>query len=160
MPRRRQGGERTFETVRERYQEWSQNRPPEPKADWTPSGLEPGSPMPRIVFTAIGVGTCAVLLVLAAISFWRAYWWADAGREAATIGYVVIGAFLLVAGIGGMAAVLSFIARDAVELSGFAAIVLAATLVPSGGSAAAAVVEHLLHVFYDTAAVGVSERAT
>jgi hypothetical protein len=107
MRRRDQGGERTFETVRERYEEWSQNRPPKEEADWTPSGLEQVSPMPRIIFAAIGVGTGLVLLALSAISFWRAYWWADFGREPATIGFTVIGAFLLVAGVGAIAGVLN-----------------------------------------------------
>lgn len=107
MKRREQGGERTFETVRSRYDEWSRNQPDPAPREWSPSGHQPNASMPRIIFAAVGVGVGLLLLLLAALSFWTAWRWADAGREPASIGYIVIGAFLVVAGVGAIAAVLN-----------------------------------------------------
>jgi 4-amino-4-deoxy-L-arabinose transferase-like glycosyltransferase len=107
MRRRQPGGEQTFETVRSRYDEWSRNRPHPAPAEWSPSGHQPNSSMPRSIFAAIGVGLGLLLLLLSAISFWRAWRWADFGREPAAIGFIVVGAFLVVAGVGAIAAVLN-----------------------------------------------------
>src|SRR5690554_307777 len=105
--KRTQGSERTFDTIRDRYDNWAVNRPPRPVAayeDWTPGGPEPQVSMSKIVTTAIGVGIGVVLLILAGIAFWTASQWNDFGREPAFIGYALTGFFLVVAGLGGIIA--------------------------------------------------------
>jgi hypothetical protein len=112
--KRTQGGERTFDTVRSRYDAWAENRPASPVAhdeNWSPRGPQGGMSMSRMVFAAIGVGIGVILLALAAYAFYVASWWAGYGREPATIGYIITGVFLLVAGIGGILATLNHIFR-------------------------------------------------
>jgi hypothetical protein len=112
--KRTQGGDRTFDTVRSRYDAWATDRPPRPTAqydDWSPSGPEEGVSMSRMVFAAIGVGIGVILLALAAYSFYVASWWAGYGREPAVIGFTTTGVFLLVAGVGGIASTLNHIFR-------------------------------------------------
>jgi hypothetical protein len=112
--RRSQGGDRTFETIRSRYDTWAEDRPPRPVdygEDWTPQRPEPGLSMGRMIPLAIGVGTGVLLLILAALSFWNAASWASYGREPATIGYTLTGCFLIVAGIGGILATLNHTLR-------------------------------------------------
>jgi hypothetical protein len=105
-----QGGDRTFDTVRSRYDTWAENRPPRPVAsyeDWTPHGPEPEISMGKMITTAIGVGVGLLLLILAALAFYTASNWAAFGREPAVIGYTLAGCFLIVAGVGGILATLN-----------------------------------------------------
>jgi hypothetical protein len=113
MRRRRDGAESTFETVRARYDAWAASRPPRPAYDasWSPREPEPPLAMGKLVLTAIGVGTGVVLLALAGYAFYSAAWWADAGREPAAIGYATVGVFLIVAGVGAIAATLNHMFR-------------------------------------------------
>jgi hypothetical protein len=108
--KRSSGGQRTFETIRSRYDRWAENPPPRPVdtgEDWTPRRPQSEMPMSRMITTAIGVGIGVVLLLLAAYAFWSAAWWFDAGREPAAIGYMATGTFLVVSGIGGILATLN-----------------------------------------------------
>lgn len=107
--KRSQGGDRTFDTIRSRYDTWAENRPERPVSDepWTPYQPEPGLSMGRMIPLAIGVGTGVILLALAAFALYTAFWWAGNGREPATIGYTLTGVFLIVAGIGGILATLN-----------------------------------------------------
>jgi len=63
------------------------------------------SDMSRLVFAGIGFGIGVVLLGLAAYAFSAASYWGSFGRDGAQVGYSLVGFFLLVAGIGGIAAV-------------------------------------------------------
>jgi hypothetical protein len=104
-----QGGDRTFETIRSRYDTWAEHRPPrsvEAYEDWTPHGPEPEVSMSKMITTAIGVGIGVLLLLLAGLAFWTASNWAGFGREPAVIGYILTGCFLIVAGAGGILATL------------------------------------------------------
>jgi hypothetical protein len=112
--KRTQGGDRTFDTVRSRYDAWAEDRPPRPAAsddNWSPRGPETGVSMSRMVYAAIGVGIGVVLLALSAYSFYVASWWAGFGREPATIGYATAGTFLVVAGLGGILGTLNHVFR-------------------------------------------------
>jgi hypothetical protein len=113
MSRRRDEGDRTLETIRDRYDAWSVDRPSISSApsSWTPSGHEPKSAMPRMIIAAIGVGVGLVLLILAGLSAWSAVQWAGHGREPAVIGYTLIAVFLTVAAIGGIAGSLNHALR-------------------------------------------------
>jgi len=105
--KRTQGGDRTFDTIRSRYDNWAEDRPPRPVAayeDWSPRGHEPHMSMGKIITTAIGVGIGVVLLILAALAFWTASNWAAFDREPAVIGYIVVGSFLT---LGGLSAILA-----------------------------------------------------
>jgi hypothetical protein len=113
--KRIRGADRTFDTVRARYDAWAQNRPPRPVedySDWSPR-REPETElsMGKIILTAIGVGIGVILLVLAALSFWAASQWSAMDREPAAVGYIVVGCFLIVAGVGGILATLNHIFR-------------------------------------------------
>jgi hypothetical protein len=102
---RGQGGDRTFETIRSRYDAWAEDRSSvgAGASSWTPSAHEPQSAMPRMIIAAIGVGLGLVLLILAALSAWTAAQWAEMGREPAVIGYILITVFLCIAAIGAIA---------------------------------------------------------
>lgn len=92
----------TFETVRRRYDEWQQMKPPvQRRARPQPSGPTTGSTMSKMILTGIGVGTGLVLLVLAGLSFWAAASWGGYAHQGASTGYTVVGVFLTIAGIGG-----------------------------------------------------------
>ena len=60
--------------------------------------------MGKTLFSAIGIGIGVVLLLLAALSFVNAAKWAGYARGGAFVGYSVAGFFLVLAGIGGIAA--------------------------------------------------------
>lgn len=111
--RKKGTGDRTFETVRARYDAWAETRPPRPAASetWSPRSPEPVFSMGKIILSAIGVGIGVLLLVLAGLSFWTASRWAAFDREAGVVGYVVIGMFLIVAGVSVIAATLNHTLR-------------------------------------------------
>lgn len=58
----------------------------------------------KLLFTAIGVGIGLVLLTLSAISFYAARTWIDIARDGASVGYGLVGFFLLIAGFGAILA--------------------------------------------------------
>lgn len=107
-------GDRTFGTVRARYQDWfgSGGRRPLPgrtisEGRHDSDSQASGGDMSKMIGTATGVGIGIVLLVLAAISYRNAGWWNGMGRDGATVGYAVIGFFLTVAGLGAVLATLN-----------------------------------------------------
>lgn len=95
----------TYGKISDKYDEWEEMekaRPPRatvPKV-YTPepeSKLEMG----KYIFTAVGLGIALLLLILAGLSFWTAGEWAGYARNGATVGYTLVGIFLLIAAIGG-----------------------------------------------------------
>lgn len=103
--------ESTYGRVRQKFEEWEDiqaNRPPPPRVvrPQRPYTPEPrtGAEMGKTLFAGIGFGIGAVLLLLAGITLATAASWAGYARDGAAVGYTVAGLFLLVAGIGGIAA--------------------------------------------------------
>lgn len=103
--------ERTYSKVSEKYDRWIESEANRPTRDYlrrddpyTPPKSRGDSDMSKMVFTAIGVGLGVVLLVLAGFSFYTAASWGELGRDGAQVGYNLVGVFLLVAGLGGIAA--------------------------------------------------------
>lgn len=104
--------DRTYGKVQQKYDEWielEKNRPARAYLrrddDYDTPPQNPGdSDMSRMVFTAIGVGLGVILLALAAFAFYTAASWGDYGRDGASVGYTLVGVFLLIAGIGGIIA--------------------------------------------------------
>jgi hypothetical protein len=106
MNHRRDDGTRTFDTIRDRYDDWDhpdRARPPSSRGLFQME-RQADSPIGRIVMTVIGVGIGLVLLGLAGYAFWTAAWWSEVGRAGATTGYRVVGFFLVIAGAGCIAA--------------------------------------------------------
>lgn len=75
---------------------------------------EEGLPLPelsegtaRVVFTAIGMGIGLLMLVLAAVSFAASRSWAEVDRDGASTGYALPVLFLIVSGLGCIAATLN-----------------------------------------------------
>jgi hypothetical protein len=106
MKNRHDEGTRTFDTIRNRYDDW--DHPDRVRATGS-RGLfqierQKDSPVGRIVTTAVGVGIGLILLGLAGYAFWTASWWNEIGREGAVVGYRVVGFFLVLAGAGCIAA--------------------------------------------------------
>jgi hypothetical protein len=103
--------ERTYGRVAAQYDEWTRLESQRPERDHlrrSDPALNPvttdSTDMSRLVFTAIGVGIGLILLALAAYAFVTAASWADVGRESATVGYILVGIFLSIAGLGGIIA--------------------------------------------------------
>jgi len=103
--------ESTYGRVRRKFDEWEDiqaNRPPPPRviAPRRPYTPEPGteSEMGKSLFAGIGFGIGALLLLLGVLTLATAASWSGYGRDGAAVGYTVAGLFLLLSGIGGMAA--------------------------------------------------------
>lgn len=63
--------------------------------------------MSRILPAVIGIGIGVALLLLAVASFAKAATWGGLGRDGAQVGYTLIGIFFVIAGGGGIAAILN-----------------------------------------------------
>jgi len=103
--------ERTYGKIRQQYDEWVEMEENRPERDhlrrtdtFTYEPAEGNTDMSRLVFAGIGIGLGVVLLLLSAYAFHTASYWAGFGRESAQVGYILVGFFLLVAGLGGIIA--------------------------------------------------------
>lgn len=93
-------GARTYDEVRRKFRDWHDTRPPaKPRRRYSPSKplLSPG--ISRALLTAIGAGIGVILLVLAALSIWRASMWGTIDRGGGAVGWGLVGFFLIVAGL-------------------------------------------------------------
>jgi hypothetical protein len=106
--------ERTYGRISQQYDEWVEGEAARPEREYlrrtdptVPSAPRGESEMSRMLFAAIGVGIGVALLALAGIAFYTASAWADLGRDGAQVGYNLVGVFLIIAGIGGIAATLN-----------------------------------------------------
>lgn len=104
----------TYDDVRDRYDEFLEIQSRKPVLQRTLPPQKPFSPeagsesdMSKNLFAAIGVGIGVVLLALAGYAFYVASVWGDARLSGAATGYVIVGFFLTLAGLGGIAATLN-----------------------------------------------------
>lgn len=101
--KRSESGDRTFDSIRDRYESWrDDNPPPASKSALGISHLPVPELAPataRVVFSAVGIGIGLLLLALAAYSFWVAVTWTRVFRDGAVTGYALIGLFLAIAGL-------------------------------------------------------------
>jgi hypothetical protein len=103
--------ERTYGGIRQKYDAWVETESARPerdrlrRVDSTPIETKDVSEMSRMAFAAIGFGIAAVLLALAGYAFYTADYYGSFMKDGAATGYTVVGVFLLIAGIGGLAAV-------------------------------------------------------
>lgn len=103
--------ESTYGQVREKFDEWKEIQAHKPAPQRVLPPQKPYIPEPatdsdmgKTLFAGVGIGIGVVLLLLAGLAFASAAKWADYARDGAAVGYSVVGFFLLVAGIGGIAA--------------------------------------------------------
>lgn len=103
--------EGTYGRIRDKFEEWEEiqaHRPPPPRVVAPPRTYTPepatGSDMGKTLFSAIGFGIGAVILLLGVLALANAAKWAGYARDGAAVGYAVVGLFLLISGIGGIAA--------------------------------------------------------
>jgi hypothetical protein len=102
--------ERTYGKIRQKYDAWVQaeaKRPPRAflrRVDEYVPVAQESSDMSRTIFAVIGFGLGAILLLLAGYSFYTSSVYASFGRDGGQTGYALAGFFLLIAGIGGIAA--------------------------------------------------------
>lgn len=103
---------KTYGSIAEKYDRWvDYERTRAPRAHLR--RVDPTTPvipgrstdMSRTIQAAIGFGIAALILFLAAYAFSTAGYWADHGRDGAQVGYILVGVFLCIAGIGGAIAV-------------------------------------------------------
>lgn len=118
--KRNEGSEGTFRTVRGRYQDWfgagdRGSLPGRAVADDYdhPDNGTGGGEMGKMILMGIGGGTGVVLLALAALSFATAAQWGEIARDGAAIGYVAVGLFLTIAGMGSIIATWNHLFRAA-----------------------------------------------
>lgn len=105
-------GERTFETIRTKYDRFSETAPR--RRAGRPTYSTGSLDMEGIVKTVgmvAGFGIGALMLLFAAISLYTSSSWAGAERPSAAIGYALAAFFLTVAGVGGIAATYNHIFR-------------------------------------------------
>ena len=103
-------GEGTYDSVRERYRRWAQERPrrSSPSAIGMPAIPESAA---RMLALAAGVGLGVLLLALAVTAFVAAASWSQIGRGGAAVAYFLTGFFLTVAGLGCSLATLNHLFR-------------------------------------------------
>lgn len=108
MTRESVTGDRTHDSVRDRFRQWRDDNP-EPHSD---SAL--GLPIPelsdeaeRLLALIVAVGLGLTLLALAAVCYTAAGSWARIDRGGAAVGYSLTAFFLTVAGLGAIFATLN-----------------------------------------------------
>jgi hypothetical protein len=98
----------TYGRIADQYDRWVEDEAQRPERKRVVAPPQPYAPKPqapdmsRLVFAAIGIGIALLILVLAAISYAAAIHWAGLHRDGASTGYAVVGAFLTIAGVGGL----------------------------------------------------------
>lgn len=107
---RRDNAEDTFHTVEGRYDRWSRANPRRrgPSALKVPEMSEGAE---KMVGMAMGFGAGVVLLLLAAFAGATAAKWAGVERLGAQVGYTIVTFFLLLAGLGALAATYNHVFR-------------------------------------------------
>lgn len=100
---RRDPADDTFSTVEGRYEKWSEANPRRrgPSALKVP---EISDSAEKAVGMAVGFGAGVLLLVLAVVAATAAASWARVDRSGAVVGYSVTTFFLVLAGVGALAA--------------------------------------------------------
>ncbi|HEY0037652.1 MAG TPA: hypothetical protein VGB66_13235 [Longimicrobium sp.] len=105
-------GESTYGSVRDRFSNWRADNPSprSPSALGFPDiGIPEG--VVRTIALAVGVGTGALLLGLAAISYYAATTWGGIDRSGSALAYALVGVFLTIAGLGASLGTLNHIFR-------------------------------------------------
>lgn len=98
-------GADTFDTVNRRFEQWDETRERKPyRRSRRPVEAKSAgtSDRSRYIFAAIGIGIGLTLLALALVAFYTAWQWNNVARDGATTGYLVVGFFLTIAGLGGV----------------------------------------------------------
>jgi hypothetical protein len=110
MSRPENSGDDTFGTVEGRYQKWSETNPRRrgPSALKVP---EMSDAAEKMVGMVVGFGAGALLLLLAATAATAAASWARLDRSGAATAYSVATFFLLLAGLGALAATYNHVFR-------------------------------------------------
>lgn len=99
----------TYGSIRRRYDEWVEivaNKPVVERAALAPA--RPYTPQPerndmsKTVFAAMGIGIGLLLLLLAAWAYAVSAKWAGLDRSGAAVGYLLVGLFLTISGVGGI----------------------------------------------------------
>lgn len=106
----RREAEDTFGSIEERYDRWSRANP----RRRGPSALkmpEMSDALERTVGMAMGFGTGILLLVLAVVAGMAAASWARVDRSGAAVAYSITTFFLLLAGLGAIAATYNHVFR-------------------------------------------------
>ncbi len=100
----------TFGTVEDRYQKWSEANPRRrgPSALKVP---EMSDAAEKMVGMAVGFGAGALLLLLALVAGTAAASWSRIDRSGAAVGYSIATFFLLLAGLGALAATYNHVFR-------------------------------------------------
>ncbi len=102
-PRSSDTGDRTYDSVRERFRQWREANPrPEPRSAL--AFPEMSDATERMVGTAAGFGAGAFLLLLAAVAFGAARSWGELARSGAAVAFTLTGVFLTIAGLGAIIA--------------------------------------------------------
>ena len=107
---RNDGADDTFGTVEGRYEKWSQANP----RRRGPSALKVpvmSDAVEKTVGMALGFGLGALLLLLALAAGMAAVSWARVDRSGAAVAYSIATFFLLLAGLGGLAATYNHVFR-------------------------------------------------
>lgn len=96
----------TYRRAQGQYGTWTDANPPRREGSaiaWPEEGLpipELSPATARVLFTAIGFGLGALLLVLSVTAFVASRSWAAVGRDGASVGYSLPTLFLAIAGLG------------------------------------------------------------
>ena len=110
MSRQDNNADDTFETVEGRYQKWSDANPRRrgPSAIKVP---EMSDAAEKTLGMAAGFGAGALLLLLAGVAATAAASWARVDRSGAAVAYSIATFFLLLAGLGALAATYNHVFR-------------------------------------------------
>jgi len=96
----------TYRTVADRHKGWSDANP-RPRSRSALSNFripQPDDNVEKAIGTALGFGVGAFLLLLAAVTFTASRSWGAIDRSGAAVAYAIATFFLLLGGLGGIAA--------------------------------------------------------
>ncbi len=105
-------GESSYKSVRDRFDNWSAANPtPKSRSALGFPDVNIPEGVIRAVALAVGVGTGALLLVLAVTAYYAAATWAEIDRSGAALAYALVGVFLTIAGLGASLGTLNHVFR-------------------------------------------------
>jgi len=105
-------GDSSYGSVKDRFDNWSAANPrPRSRSALGIPDIDIPEGVVRGIALAVGVGTGALLLALAAVAYYASGTWGDIERSGSALAYLLVGIFLTIAGLGASLGTLNHVFR-------------------------------------------------